>query len=110
MNSIEPTKRPCFLRQSFVKLLDGVSYSFRALPMNRRVIEHLENSHTPSSQLELIEISLGFDMDAESVQALLDSGAIPLTPGEEGSEEARIHDEITAAMIQQATKQKAGGK
>ena len=90
-----------YTRKTSIKLLDGREHVFHALPLcleSVEIAEALNSGEQARAMLRAVRLTLA-DEDAD---ALLASGAIPLLPGPEGSEEARIYAEIMAAWISQS--------
>lgn len=101
----------CYLRKTLVRLLDGNEYAFRALPFNRRtmgimadLLEGDSDLNRIKALLDAVELSLGYDQTPEQVAAILDNGLIPIMPGPDGSDEARVHSALMSALVVQAGK------
>lgn len=106
-----PEKPRCFLRSTKVKLLDGVEYTFRALPFTdstisviNALIRHesasaaaVEDFEVVSKIMEAIRKSLSYDYEPAVVESLLDNGVIPFPPSNDRQE--RIFNRIMTAMM-----------
>lgn len=92
----------CFLRQTLLTLKDGREYSFRALPFSRRtarligVLTGESEGSQMEALIEALEVSLGYDQDKETVEAILDNGLIPILPGDDEAMRARVMEALIA--------------
>ena len=79
--------KTCYLRKTELVLADGNTYSFRALPLNRRTIpivralldDGVGDADKLAALVEALEISLSFDQPPDVAQELLGCGLV--TPG-----------------------------
>lgn len=105
------TPRPCFLRQTQIRLLDGQEYSFRALPFNRQTAGFLESLFNEeggdlgklSGLAEAIELSLSYDNDAETVDYVMSNGLVPFG-SEADTPEGDTFNQVMAALVSQFSK------
>lgn len=97
----------CHLRSSDVMLLDGNVYTMRSLPFTEDSVELFEMFMSKGTQdpkamrllQRAVKNSLSHDQEEEIVQALLEKGAVPFGPGEDGSEEETVFDAILEALF-----------
>lgn len=101
-------KKECFLRKTDIKLLDGKEYSFRALPLSSKTVKYLrtmmEGKETAENGFEIlsnitsmIELSLSYDQDAETVDYIVNYGLIPSV-----TEKSELLENIMQAMMAQS--------
>lgn len=92
----------CKLTQTDVELLNGKSYSFRALPLNRRSTDLIDRIVTDGSAnrfgaiVEAIGWSLSYDQTPEQVAEVVDGDAIPSAGHPSG-----LLDQVLAAIMGQ---------
>ena len=97
-------RKPCFLRESVIVLLDGQPYTFRALPLNKKTVGIIklvmDDEVDDGSRLEglvlAIEKSLSYDQDESTIEYIMENGLIPMSAN---GEEGKIHTQVMNAMV-----------
>ena len=92
----------CFLRKTEVTLADGKTYTFRALPFNKRSVqmikilldENTDDIAVLEALLEAVEISLSYDQNEEEIRYIMDNGLIPM-----GKSDDNVKDRIIKALV-----------
>lgn len=101
--------KPCFLRKTPVRLLDGEEYNFRALPLTEETVEFLrlmvgDGDDGPMRMLHQAEMlvkavrkSLSYDQPKEQVDEILENGLVP-SPSSQEEGDKKILENILEAL------------